>query len=100
MVNIDQLAEQHIREHESRLRHMDELMERARKSGEWQKVSSEIEELRQERDKLAKHIDEIKKKSKEEWQVEGIEQSGPMIIWDAVAKKLEQLVQRIEQSKR
>lgn len=100
MNKIDQLANQHIREHESRLLHIDELLNRADKGREKLKPLSELEtqlfELRAEREKLSQHIEELKTKSLEDWQVAEIEQVGPMIIWDAVAKKLEKLVERIE----
>ncbi len=100
MDKIDQLANQHILEHESRLSHIDELLSRADKGKQKETSLSEIElqlaELRAEREKLSQHIEELKKKSFDEWQVTEIEQAGPMIIWDAVAKKLEKLVERIE----
>jgi len=100
MNKIDQLAEQHIREHQSRLIHIDDLLNRVDKKKEEYISKSEIdiqlEELRADREKLSQHIEDLKKKSFDEWQVTEIEQVGPMIIWDAVAKKLEKLVERIE----
>jgi len=100
MDKIDQLANQHIREYESRLLHIDELLHRVDKGKEEYASKSEIdiqlEELRAEREKLSQHIEDLKQKSFNEWQVTEIEQAGPMIIWDAVAKRLEKLVERIE----
>lgn len=99
MDKTDQLANQHIREHEAKLKHIDELLSRLDEKQEQLSPQSEIEkqllEVRNEREKLFEHIAELKKKSRDEWQVEEIEQVGPMIIWDAVAKKLEKLVERI-----
>ena len=99
MDKVDQLVNQHILEHESKLRHIDELLSRAAQKQEKITAQSDIEkqlaELRSEREKLSQHIEKLKKKSREEWQAETIEQVGPMIMWDAVAKKLEKLVERI-----
>ena len=99
MHKIDQLANQHIREHQSRLLHIDELIRRVDEGLTKTKPQSEVEmqlsELRADREKLSKHIEELKRKSIEEWQVAEIEQVGPLIIWDAVAKKLEHPLERV-----
>ena len=100
MTTIDRLVEQHIIEHESHLKHIDELLERAdkgiTKSAEPSDLDSQLEEIRQQREKLVKHIDELKQKTREEWQEDKIEDVGPMVIWEAVAKRLEKLVERLE----
>lgn len=99
MATEELLIEQH-EEYTSRLKHIDELLERARKgvatASDTAEMDAELAALRQERDKLQHHIEEIKQQSREEWQVEGIEDVGPMVLWDAVAKKLEGLIERIE----
>jgi len=91
MTAKEQLVESHVREYESRLKHIDELVARASKA-DLQKVEhqSELSDLKQERDKLAGHLDEIKALSAEEWAKEG----GPMVIWDIVAERLEKLTGR------
>ena len=97
MTVVDRMAEQHFLEYESRLKHIDELFSRAHQAkDERVEFDDELNSLRTERLELLSDLSEIKKKSLEEWQTEGIENSGPMIIWDAVAKKLEKLVERIE----
>ena len=100
MTTVDKLAEQHIIQHESHLKHIDELLERAEKGVEEVSASSEINgqlrEVRQQREKLLNHIEELKRKTREEWQEEKIEDVGPMVIWEAVAKQIEKLVERIE----
>lgn len=96
MTVVDHLTEQHFREYEARLKHIDELFGRADNSKGSVGFETELDEVRAERLELLTHLNALKKKSQEEWQMEGIEQSGPMIIWDAVAKKLEKLVERIE----
>lgn len=100
MTTVDKLAEQHIREHESRLAHLDELLSRAQRGAESvepeNELVQELNQLRRDRTTLENHIKDLRRKSMNEWQVAEIEQAGPMIIWDAVAKKLEKLVERLE----
>ena len=97
MTTIDRLTEQHVREYDARLKHIDELFERAGQSiGNREDFDVELNAVRAERVELLDHLNALKKKSQDEWQTEGIEQSGPMILWDIVAKKLEKLVERIE----
>jgi hypothetical protein len=83
MTDIDHLMQQNILEHESRLKHLDELVKRARnKIGKGPEHSSWLAELRLKR--------------LENWRVDEIEKAGPMGIWDAVGQQLEKLVERIE----
>ena len=100
MKHIYQLVEEHIREYESRLIHMDELLERARKVAgertEDSEMRTQLADLEWERDKLASHIDKLKLKSLDDWRKEEIDKAGPMGIWDAVAQQLENLVERVE----
>jgi len=93
MTSENQLVESHVKEYTSRLKHIDELITRAGKA-DMQKVEhqSELSDLKQERDKLAGHLDKIQMQSEEEWAKEG----GPMVIWDLVAERLEKLVEHIE----
>jgi hypothetical protein len=101
MTDKNHMVEQHIMRYESHLKHMDELLERARKSineaPEHAEFSKAFEELAGEREKLASHIEELRLKNLEDWQEQEIELSGPMGIWDAVAQQLEKLVERVEQ---
>ncbi len=93
MTNKEQLVEEHVMEYESRLKHIDKLIEHTGKL-EIKKSEhrTELSELKQEREKLAKHLEEIKQSSAEEWAREG----GPMVIWDIVAGRLEKLVEHLE----
>lgn len=97
MTIIDHLSEQNFREYEARLKHIDELLIRSDQSVKNRtEFDDELNRVRAERGELLDHLDALKKKSQDEWQTDGIEYSGPMIIWDAVAKRLEKLVERIE----
>ena len=100
MTEYDKLTNQHIVEYESRLKHIDELVERARKRAEEgaaePEVSKQLAQVMQEREKLASGLEELKAKPREDWQEKDIERAGPMGIWDAVAQQLEKLVERLE----
>ena len=99
MSNLEALASHHGSKYEAKLRHMDELFKRADKGlaakGDAAEFNNELEALRREREKLLADIDATKKEMREEWQDESIEEAGPMILWEAVAKRLESLVERI-----
>jgi len=100
MTTENQMIEQHIREYQSRMQRIDELMERARKglseSPAPEKGHAELEEASRGREKLATLYEELKLPSTENWRKEEILKSGPMGIWDAVAQQLEKLIERLE----
>ena len=95
MANIDLLAEQHIRTHESQLKHIDEVMEKAQhedSATESVDRDTALQELARHRKELASYIDELKQKAPYDWMEEG----GPMVMWDIMAERIEELVERIE----
>ena len=98
MTELNQLVQQHILEHESRLKHVDELLQRAQQ-GVAKTAGSEAEQLasiKQERDRLAGHVETLKVRPPEQWTEEEFEKVGPMVIWDTLAQQLEKLVERLE----
>lgn len=95
MNNLEQMVERHVREYESRLRHMDELLERVEKI-DAAPARTELADLLKRRDELAVHLDDMKLKSVDDWAEEELAMAGPMAIWDAVAQRLETLVERFE----
>ncbi len=94
MTTDEQLVERNILHYEARLKHVDELFEKAHKAVETTapEASEELNELKKERGKLADDLEKLKQKSLEEWAKEG----GPMVIWDLLAERLEKLVERLE----
>mgnify|MGYP001827470293 FL=1 len=97
MTNIDNLAERHIAEYESRLMHMDELVQRVSDpGGAGQGLDSELQALIKERDRLASHVEQMKLRSLEDWDEEELALAGPMGVWDALAQQLEKVVERLE----
>ena len=97
MMKVDHMIQQHILEHESRLKHVDELLERAQqglaKSGG---DAAELAKAKQARDQLSGRIDAFKLRSPDQWTEEEFEKTGPMVVWDTLAQKLEKLVERLE----
>ena len=98
MTSIEKLVEQHVLEYESRLKHVDELLERAHKATEKEPpaVSEELAALKKERERFAAHLEELRLKSLQDWREEEIEKAGPMGIWDALAQQVENFVERLE----
>ena len=100
MTNLEHLIEQHILEHDARRKHFDELLgqvrERVGESAEHKAAREQLAELMAERDKLVVRVDEFKFKSLEQWREEEIQRSGLMGLWDVLAQKLEELVERLE----
>ena len=61
MSSLEQMVDRHIREHEARLKHIDELMERADTIGiSDTELKDEFHKLREKRDKLAEELELLK----------------------------------------
>jgi len=96
---MNHLIQQHILEHEMRLKHVDTLLERAQSGIAKSGSSDAVEQLasaKAERDKLAGRIDEYKVKPHDQWSEAEFEKTGPMVVWDTIAQQLERLVERME----
>ncbi len=98
MTTKEQLIDQHIREYESRLKHIDELYERAHKATEHlhdeHDTRSELKDYEEQRQKLKQKADEIKTMPIQNWREETVQTAGPMAIWDILAQKLEDFLER------
>ncbi|MBT8150785.1 MAG: hypothetical protein KJO62_05225, partial [Gammaproteobacteria bacterium] len=93
MTRKDELAEQKIMEYQSRLKHIDELYQRAHSLSanlddkhESRKQLSDIAKQRANLKKKADHLDSINVSN---WREEMIESAGPLAVWDVVAQQLE-----------
>ncbi|MEJ2574968.1 MAG: hypothetical protein P8164_15520 [Gammaproteobacteria bacterium] len=106
MADYDVLVQRYSRRYQDRLDYLDKLLaeaDRRKGSGPEAEVAvadEELATLRQEREELLKDAEQLKKKTREEWQEETLEESGPMIMWEAVAKKLEGLIERVGRIRR
>ena len=91
MTKFDKLAEQHIAEHEARLKHIDELMQEAEQAGD-EESKTELTELKEKQTEMGDYIEELKEKSPEHL----METAGPMVMWELVAQRLEKLIEKIK----
>lgn len=104
MTSKEQLIEQHIREYQSRLKHVDELFVRA------QEVTEDLDETDESRTELKDYAEQakyylgendeeteqIKTMKVKKWREETAAAAGPMAIWDILAQKLEGFIERHE----
>ena len=99
----EQLIEQHIREYESRLKHIDELFEQAHQVTEHLDESHQSHsELKDYKDQAKYYLgaqegdeaEEIKTMAVKKWREETTQAAGPMAIWDILAQKLEDFIER------
>jgi len=96
-MNDINLRSEHIARYEARLKHLNDLLERARKKKiKDAEHEAELKELSAKHKELEIHVDELKFKDLEHWKEEEIEMAGPMGIWDVVAQQLEALVEKLE----
>jgi len=98
MTQLNRMIQQHILEHQSRLKHVDELLERAQQKTAKAEgdAAEQLAHAKQERDKLSSQVEEFKLRPPDQWSEEEFEKTGPMVIWDTLAQKLEKLVERLE----
>jgi uncharacterized coiled-coil DUF342 family protein len=95
MTNKEHLVEQHIREYEARIKHIDELMQSADAAlsgtAADSELSEELDSIKQARQQLHSHMEELQHEAEIAWSEKG----GPMVMWDVVAERLEHLMERI-----
>lgn len=91
MTKFNQLAEQHIIEHQSRMKHIDELMQKAEETGD-EESKTELAELKEKQTEMGDYIEQLKEKSPEQL----METAGPMVMWELVAQRLEKLIEKIK----
>ena len=96
---MNHLIQQHILEHEMRLKRVDTLLERAQHGVAKMDNSDTAEQLaraKATRDQLSSQVEQYKQRPPERWSEAEFESKGPMIVWDNLARQLEKLVERME----
>jgi len=100
MSSKEHLIEQHILEYESRMRHIDELYERAHKAaaakGTQGEAHDDLREFAAQRSLLRESTDKIRAMPLDRWREDTVRAAGPMAVWDILAQKLEDFVERHE----
>ena len=100
MSNKEHLIEQHIREYESRMKHIDELYQRAHQATHKLDITHDahtrLHEFTAQRSLLQETTDSIKTMPLDKWREATLHNAGPMAVWDILAQKLEDFVERHE----
>ena len=100
MTITEKIADQHIREYESRLKHMDELFKRAKQVSarldDDHSLKSELGQYQEQHNDLVNQNAKLKNMPFAHLSEDIIRSAGPMAVWDVLARKLEDLVERIE----
>jgi len=98
-MTIEDLVEAHARLHNSRMTHIDELIDQAntkiQSHPDKTLLEQELSELRRQREHLLAHIEALDSETNSQWHKTSLEKSGPMVMWETVASKLEKLIERI-----
>jgi len=99
MTDLTQMVEQNILAYESRQKHTDELLARARaqvgEGPEHAEARADLDRLAAEHGRLSDELAALKGRAPSDWKEEEIERSGPMGIWDALAEQLETLIEKL-----
>ena len=102
MSNLDHLVEQQVKEYESRLKHIDEMLDHAHIQLSTKNVveneHTEFERIQRARHQLSEDLQRMKLISKQHWQTDTIENAGPLGVWDIVAQRLEKFIARIDKN--
>ena len=106
MTAKDHLVEQHILEYESKLKHIDELIDHVDNRVDTSSTTqtdthSKLAGIKAERGQLSEHLEELKRiRSHADEKAEPAEEIsnrvGPLEIWDRVAEQLEKLVEHLD----
>ena len=100
MTVFEKLVDQHIKEYESRLKHLDALFAKAKKASEKldddHALKSELGNYHQQHADLSERVVELKKKPLDHWREDMIQSAGPMGILDILGQKVEDLIERLE----
>lgn len=97
MEGWEQLIEHHIREYESRQKHMDELLERAEKEVEDRpELKGDLSAIKSKHDEMVDSVADFKQGKVDKHAVEAIETAGPMGVWFGLISELETLIEGLE----
>jgi len=89
MTTKDELVDRHVTEYNSRLKHFDEMAEKAESLEEHHDLQ-ELAELKAHRAQFDNYLHELKHSPSQK-----LLDSGPMAIWDVIADRLEKLVEKV-----
>ena len=98
MDHTDQLVEQQILRYQSHQKHLDEMVEKARKAlenhPEREKHAKTLDEILKRRDELQVRVEEMALKNPSDPEEE-VEKAGLMAPWEVLAQDLEKLLESL-----
>jgi hypothetical protein len=99
MTRTDDLIEQQLLLHESHLKRIDELFDKAHEGEAGEEPSDPLlAALKDERDILAGLLHRMRGDAPESWDEIEERHFGPLAVWEALARVLEQAIERREKS--
>jgi len=100
MTDRNHLVEQHILEHEARLKHIDEVIEKSSDHLTSGKSSAEtsqlLESIKSDRKVLEDQLEQLQNQENIANAEAMISKISPLDIWNTVAEKLEKLAERLD----
>ena len=97
MHDKEQLVEQHIREYESRQKHIDELLQRAKKHAQDRpELHEDLTLIQDKHEEMVSSVQDLKQGRIDEQAIQAIEQAGPMGVWYGLISELETLLEGLE----
>ena len=100
MTSKEHLINQHILEYESRQKHLEELYEKAQQASDHlpddHEIRQSLQQFGEQKSELAEKGEEMKTMHVDNWREETIHNAGPMALWDILAQKLEDLIEKVE----
>jgi hypothetical protein len=100
VANSSDLIEQNMALHEAHLKRIDELFEKANAVSDSAEAPDPLlSALRSERDQLATLLHQMQNDARENWQEVAERHFGPLAIWEALARVLEQAIESHEKNR-
>ena len=97
MHDMEQLVEQHIREYESRQKHIDELLQRAEKHAQDKpELHEDLTQIEGKYEEMVNKVQDFKQGHIDEQAIQAIEEAGPMGVWFGLISELETLIEELE----
>lgn len=100
MTVTNKLVDQHFRENEARLLHLDEMLKKAEKVtaglDRGHHLKTEFAGYREQHDELSREAADFREISLDQWRDEMIQAAGPMGVLDILAQKIESLIEELE----
>ncbi len=97
MQDKEHLVDQHIREFESRQKHIDELLQRAEQHAKDKpELHEDLTQIEGKYEEMVNSVQDFKQGNIDEQAIKAIEEAGPMGVWFGLVSELETLIEELE----